>query len=115
MNRAGYSEALVDDQQEARERERMALNRSIRLLETARADGVNTVSAAAAISFTAKLWTLLIEDLADPGNGLARELRGQLISVGIWILRELEQLRSGAASSFDDIIAVCKAIRDGLT
>lgn len=115
MQRIQYGDLLDDDQQTAREHERMALDLSISMLEQADAIGVSSVQAFEAIAFTNKLWTTLIEDLADSGNGLPKELRAQLVSIGIWILRDLETSRTEPAKGFADVIAVSKAIRDGLT
>ena len=115
MQRIQYGDLLEDDQQVARERERMALDQSISMLEQADAIGGSSVHAAEAIAFTGKLWSTLIEDLADEGNGLPKPLRAQLVSIGIWILRDLEGARTDASKGFADVIAVSKAIRDGLT
>lgn len=114
MYRLQYAAILEDDQAAARERERTALSRSIVLMELADACGAKPVDAANAISFTNKLWTVLIEDLADTGNGLPKALRAQIISVGIWILRELEDIRNGKVTGFADVKAVSTSIRDGL-
>ena len=115
MQRIQYGDLLEDDQQEARERERFAFDQSILLREQASAGGASPAQAAEAIAFTSKLWTLLVEDLANPDNGLPKELRAQIVSIGIWILRELERLRTDGPQDFMDIVAVSKAIRDGLT
>ena len=114
MHKQRYAEILEDDQKVARERERMALDRSIELMEQATVEASNPAIVATAITFTSKLWTLLVEDLAAPANGLPKELKAQIVSIAIWILRELERLRSGASKGFDDLIEVSKAIRDGL-
>ena len=115
MQRIQYGELLEDDQQVARERERAAFEQSILLLEQASEPGAPLATAAAAIAFTSKLWTLLVEDLACPENGLPKELRAQLVSIGIWILRELEGVRTDQTKGLGDVIVVSKAIRDGLT
>lgn len=115
MQRIQYGDLLEDDQQVARERERVALEQSILFLEQASEPGAPLASTAEAIAFTSKLWTLLVEDLASPENGLPKELRAQLVSIGIWILRELEAARTDEAKSLADVIVVSKAIRDGLT
>ena len=115
MYRLKYSEILEDDQTEARDRERMALSRSIELMQAA---GVETATASevmVAVIFTMKLWTALVEDLADSANMLPRELRAQLISIGIWVLREMDKIRENGSRDFADAIAVSKSIRDGLT
>jgi flagellar biosynthesis activator protein FlaF len=115
MQRIQYGELLEDDQQLAREREGMALDQSILLLEQAGAVDASSVHAAEAIAFTSKLWTVLVEDLANPENGLPKQLRAQIVSIGIWILRDLEQARTNATHDFSDVVAVSKAIRGGLT
>lgn len=115
MYKQRYTEILEDDQKLARERERIALDRSIALMMQAETIGApGSASSATAIAFTNKLWTLLVEDLAAPDNGLPAELKAQIVSIGIWILRELERVRSGEAKGFNDLIEVSKAIRDGL-
>ncbi len=114
MQNLQYAEMLEDDCIEARERERMAFDRSIRLLELAASPGASPTDVARAIAFTNKLWTVLIEDLASPSNGLPKELRAKIVSIGIWIVREIEKIRSSEQQSFTDVIQVSKAIRDGL-
>ena len=109
-----YAESLEDDPAEARLREGAALDHSIALMEEAEAAGHSSAAATKAIFFTSKLWKVLIEDLADPCNMLPQALRAQIISIGVWILKELERLRTGEARSFVDVIVVSKAIRDGL-
>ena len=50
---------------------------------------------ARALHKTHMLWSLLIADLAQPGNALSPDLKGRLISLGLWAQRE-------AASRLDD-------------
>lgn len=114
MQNLRYAEMLQDSAGEARERERVALDRSIMMMELATSADATPADIAGAILFTTKLWTVLIEDLAAPDNGLPRELRAQLVSIGIWILKELERVRNGDAASFDDLIEVSRAIQKGL-
>jgi flagellar protein FlaF len=105
---------LQDSSGEARERERVALDRSIAMMEFAATREATPADIASAIVFTNKLWTVLIEDLAAPDNGLPRELRAQIVSIGIWILRELERIRGDDKANFGDLIEVSRAIRKGL-
>lgn len=114
MYHASYAEALEDDQGEARGREREALERSIGLMEIASQPGATSADRAAAIVFTSKLWGVFLADLAAPGNGLPKPLRAQIISIGIWVMRELERIRDEPGNGFADVVAVSKAIRDGL-
>ena len=109
-----YEETLEDDQAEQRNRERAAIDHSIMLLEQARDTCGGAVDVSKAVFFTSKLWAVLVEDLADPENALPQDLKAQIISIGIWILKELERLRSGETNSFDDLIIVSRSIRDGM-
>ncbi len=43
---------------------------------------------AAALHKTHRLWSILINDLASPGNALPPELKGRLVSLGLWAQRE---------------------------
>jgi flagellar protein FlaF len=114
MQYASYAEVIEDDEGEARGRERQALERSIGLMEIASMDGASSAERATAIVFTGKLWGVFLEDLAVPGNALPKALRAQIISIGIWIMRELERIRNDPDKGFADVVTVSKAIRDGL-
>ena len=61
-----------------------------------------------------RLWAYLIEDLAKPENDLPKPLRADLISVGLWIMREAEQVRLGKSSNFKGLIEVSQLIAEGL-
>ena len=52
-----------------------------------------------------RLWTILLADLLGPGNGLAPELKGQLVSLGLWAQREC-MARTDDARGLDALIAV---------
>lgn len=114
MHRLEYAEVFEDDQVVARERERIALDQSIAMMERAQSAHSAPIDRTKAVYFTNKLWTILIEDLANPDNGLAKELRAQIISIGIWILRELESISNDRSRPFTDVIEVSKAIRNGI-
>jgi len=50
---------------------------------------------ATALHKTHQLWSLLMADLLSPGNALPADLRGNLVSLGLWAQRE-------AAARLDD-------------
>ncbi|MFZ2102394.1 MAG: flagellar biosynthesis regulator FlaF, partial [Oricola sp.] len=79
-----YAEIEEDSPGQARERERQLFDRSIELLEKAKEAGVNSFACVEAIHFTMRLWTMLLEDLASDDNALPKELRANLISIGVW-------------------------------
>lgn len=109
-----YAEVVEDSPQEMRARERDALDRSVELLRRADAAGVDSEEAQDALVFTRRLWTIFLDDLSSNGNELPEALRAQLISIGIWTIKEIERLRTGASASFADLIEINGIIRDGL-
>jgi flagellar protein FlaF len=114
MYQFSYAEVLDETPRGARERERQATERSIELLEAAGKCGARSREAIEALLFVRRLWGVLIEDLADKENDLPQALRADLISIGLWIMREAEQIRLEKSSNFRGIIEVSTAIRDGL-
>jgi len=109
-----YAEVLDETPQGARERERQAIERSIELLEAADKAGPQSREAVDALHYLRRLWSLLVEDLAKPENDLPEQLRADLISIGLWVIREAEQIRLEKSANFKGIIEVSQNIRDGL-
>lgn len=109
-----YSEVLDDAPKSARERERKAIERSIELLEAAEKSGPGSPEAVQALVYVRRLWSVLVEDLASSENDLPQTLRADLISIGLWVTREAENLRLGKSQSFADLIEVSRSIYDGL-
>ena len=97
-----------------RDRERQLLTHSIDLLATASTKGVSSNEAIEAVHFMSRVWTSLIEDLGSPENELPKELRANLISIGLWLLREGEEVRQGRSENFEGLIEVSQIIRDGI-
>ncbi len=114
MYHFSYAEVLEETPKDARERERMAIDRAIELLEAAEAKGPRSREAIDAILFVRRLWGMLIEDLANPENDLPKALRADLISIGLWIMRESEQIRLEQSDNFRGLIDVTRAIGEGL-
>ncbi len=114
MYQFSYAEVLDETPRGARERERQAIERSIELLEAADKAGVRSREAIEALLFVRRLWGVLIEDLADTENDLPQALRADLISIGLWVMREAEQIRLEKSDNFKGIIEVSATIRDGL-
>ncbi len=114
MYQFSYAEVLDETPKGARERERQTIDRSIELLREAETEGAQSREALEALLFVRRLWGYLIEDLAKPENDLPAKLRADLISIGLWILREAEQIRLEKSTNFKGLIEVSAAIRDGL-
>lgn len=114
MYKIHYADVQADSLADSRQRERGVMDRSIELLSRARLQGVGTFAAVEAIHYTARIWTAFMEDLARDENQLPKEVRANLISIGIWVLRECDAVRLGGSQDLDSLIDVSQIIREGL-
>lgn len=114
MYQFSYAEIQEDDAQDARSRERHAMQRGLDLLEIASRKGVRSMEAAEALNYVNQLWRIFMEDLAKPENNLPDALRAELISIGLWITQEVQNMRLGKSDNFEGLIEICTIIRDGL-
>ncbi|HEY8163068.1 MAG: flagellar biosynthesis regulator FlaF [Methylocystis sp.] len=109
-----YDEVVNDSYSVARQREKELLEKGVKLLSMARIRGAKTVESFEATHFMRSLWSTLVLDLGNDENRLPVALRASLISIGIWILRELDKIDSGESANFDGLIEINRTIADGL-
>ncbi|MCM2291382.1 flagellar biosynthesis regulator FlaF [Allorhizobium sp. BGMRC 0089] len=114
MYQFSYNEIMEDGVADAKERERQVLDRSIDLLAQARTAGRYGRESIEAIYYTRRVWIRFIEDLKQPDNQLGDELRANLISIALWILKECDRIRKRESDNYQGIIDVTTIIRDGL-
>lgn len=114
MYQYAYQEIIEDSSAEARDREGEAFAEAIRLLDKAVHAGAGSACASRALRFNEDLWMILIEDLAHPENKLPDSLRASIISIGIWVLKEIGRIRCGQSSGFQAISEINSILRDGL-
>jgi flagellar protein FlaF len=114
MYQAGYAEVLEDASATARSHERQAFDRAIELLALADKCGRRSREAIEALLFVTRLWDLLLQDLASSDNALPVPLRANLISIGIWVVKEAERIRREESDNFAGLIQICDSIRSGL-
>lgn len=114
MYQFSYAEVMTDSVADAKDRERQLLTRSIDLLVLASEKGSGSAESNQAIYFLSRVWTTFIEDLGNEDNELPVELRANLISIGLWLLREAEEIRLGRSENFEGLIEVSQIIRDGI-
>jgi len=114
MYESTYVSMLEDTAERIRENERRAFDTAITKLKLAQQAGRGTRESVEAMLFVNRLWTILLEDLADQGNGLPDSLKASLISIGIWMLRRAEDIRQGRLDDFSTMIEVSETIRKGL-
>lgn len=114
MYRIQYAAIQNDAPLESRKLEREILQRSIEMLQLALSQNAPITAKTEAVYYTSKVWTVFLEDLAAPGNQLSNDLRADLISIGIWILKQLDAVQSGEIERCRDIIEITEIIRNGL-
>ena len=114
MYQFSYADIQTDSVADAKDREKQLLSHSIDLLMSARDAGMDSRETVDAIQFMNRVWTSFIEDLGSNENALPQELRANLISIGLWLLREAEEVRQGRSDNFEGLIEVSQIIRDGI-
>jgi flagellar protein FlaF len=114
MYEFAYNEIIEESSQSMRAQEARALDRVISMLHEAQACGPKSRQGINALYQLRTLWTVFLEDLNGSGNGLPAALRAGLISIGIWVIKEIERLRGGEISDLTPLIEINQIIRDGL-
>ena len=114
MYEFAYNEVIEDSRQTMRARERQAMDRVIAMLRTAEEKGPESREGIEALFYLRRLWTIFLSDLNDPNNELPDQLRAGIISIGIWMMKEIDRVRGGAAADLKAMIQINELIRDGL-
>jgi flagellar protein FlaF len=84
------------------------MDRVIGMLRAAQEKGPRSRELVDALFYLRRLWTIFIEDLNDPNNELPDQLRG------IWMMKEIDRVRSGLTNDLTPMIEINQLIRDGL-
>ncbi|MBU8540782.1 flagellar biosynthesis regulator FlaF [Falsiroseomonas tokyonensis] len=87
--------------------------RAFRYVNGLMAGATDTRSRAVALEKVHRLWSMLINDLGSPGNKLPAELRGRLISLGIWAQKESD-LRLDDGGSLEPLMALHRDMIEAL-
>lgn len=114
MYQVPYADVLADDFQRLRRNEETAFSQVIEKLEFAQQAGPGSIASVEALYYADKLWKILLEDLAHADNALPDELKANLISIGIWMLKEIDAVRSGERTGLNSMIEINRIIREGL-
>jgi len=109
-----YNEIVDESPQAMRAQEGRALDEVIDLLRTAADVGPRSREAVNALFQLRQLWAVFLEDLNSADNALPATLRAGLISIGIWVNKEIDRVRSGATRDLTSLIEINQIIRDGL-
>ncbi len=114
MYQYSYADILADNAEEARMRERQALDEAVNLLEHAAQTTPGSIGESKALDFTVELWAAFIRDLAHPGNALSDQLRASLMSIGLGIIAEATRIMEGRSRDLRGLAEICAIVRDGL-
>ncbi len=109
-----YNEVVEDSPQLMRAHERQAMDRVIDMLRGARARGPGTREVVEALFFLRRLWAIFLDDLRNPDNELPEQLRAGIVSIGIWMNKEIDRVRAGQTNDLTPMIEINEIIRDGL-
>ncbi|MEJ0067718.1 MAG: flagellar biosynthesis regulator FlaF [Pseudomonadota bacterium] len=97
-----------------REQERDIIALVTQRLRAASSAKDDAILLARAVSDNTTVWYILVSDLASEGNQLPVELRAQIVSVGLAVIRECEKLNK-AEVDLDFLISINQAIIEGLS
>lgn len=109
-----YETVVEDSSHEARARERQALSLGIDRLERLQREPFSDEDLIESLLYIRRLWAVLIEDLGHPENGFPDKLRADIISIGLWIVKEADRLREERSNDVMPLIEINSLIRDAL-
>ena len=114
MYEFAYNDVIEDSNQRMRARESAAMDRVIGMLRAAQEKGPLSRERIEALFYLRRLWTIFLDDLKDPNNELPEQLRAGIISIGIWMMKEIDRVHGGLTSDLAPMIEINEIIRDGL-
>jgi len=114
MYEFAYNDVIEDSHQALRARERAAMDRLIGMLRSAQEKGPQSRELIDALFYLRRLWAIFIDDLNDPNNELPTQLRAGIISIGVWMMKEIDRVRGGLTDDLTPMIEINELIRDGL-
>ncbi|GLR85174.1 flagellar biosynthesis regulatory protein FlaF [Bradyrhizobium iriomotense] len=114
MTFEAYEAVVEDSSLEARGRERMALTLGIDRLERLGKGSFSAEDLVETLLYVRRLWAIFIEDLSHPENGLPEQLRADIISIGLWVIKEADRLRAEKSNDVVQLVEINRVIRDAL-
>jgi flagellar protein FlaF len=114
MYRHAYAEIAEDATPKVRGEERKAFAILLQLLETASASPVGSGERLEAAKRLSDVWSKILEDISDDDNSLPVDLRAQLGSIGIFMLKEAFAIADGSSEALTDVIEIHRNVMEGL-
>jgi len=78
------------------------------------AAGEDASARARALAKNYELWSLLLSDLMQPGNGLPGDLKARIASLALWSRSESDRAITDTARSLEPLMAVNRDMIDAL-
>ncbi len=114
MYEFAYNEAVEESPATMRASELAAMERVIGMLRAAQEKGPDSRERIEALFYLRRLWTIFLDDLNDPSNELPAQMRAGIISIGLWMMKEIERVRSRVTDDLAPMIEINEIIRNGL-
>lgn len=114
MFKATYLETVADAGPAARSREAELFDRLIDGLEAVRGAPPTDRGRIEALRRVQELWRFLIHDLSDDANALPQRLRADLVSIGLWTIKEADSLIAGRKQDLGPLVEILSIVRGGL-
>ncbi len=114
MYQFAYNDVVEDSRQAMRARERAAIDRVIGMLRAGQEKGPLSRERIEALYYLRRLWLIFLDDLNDPNNELPAQLRAGIISIGLWMMKEIDRVRTRVTDDLAPMIEINEIIRDGL-
>jgi flagellar biosynthesis activator protein FlaF len=114
MYEFAYNDVIEDSHQTLRAPERAAMDRVIGMLRSAQEKGPQSRELIDDLFYLRRLWAIFIDDLNDPNNELPTQLRAGIISIGVWMMKEIDRVRGGLTDDLTPMIEINELIRNGL-
>jgi flagellar protein FlaF len=87
---------------------------TLALMEAARSDPNDVVTRVDALDWNRRVWTVLADDCANPGNQLPASLRASIISLAIWVGRHTSAVIR-RQEHIEPLVEVNRLIMQGLS
>ena len=109
-----YEDIAAEDQESARSGESEVLGQAIAMMELSDGEPGNALLRVRSIHEVRQVWSFFLSDLASPDNAMPTELRASLVSIGIFIIKHLDRMRTDKVLKFGPLIEISRTIQKGL-
>ncbi len=113
MSLRAYHQATVRTENPRDMEYRLFAQVTLALMEAAKADPHDIAARIDALDWNRRVWSVLGEDCAQPGNALPAPLRASIISLSIWVGRQTSKVIR-RQDSVETLIEINRMIMQGL-